>query len=65
MMELAVFNLMAHKVATLIEGPREAGTHTIRWDGRDDTGRELASGVYVYRLLGGEQVETRKLLLLR
>ena len=44
----------------------EAGTYTMRWDGRDAQGRELASGVYLYRLRTDQgQVETRKLVLLR
>ena len=65
--ELEVFNLMGQKVATLVEGVHQAGTYAIRWDGRDDDGRQLASGVYLYRLRvgDGEQVATRKLLLLQ
>jgi len=65
--ELAIFNLAGQQVATLVEGVREAGTYTVRWDGRDDDGRELASGVYLYRLKAGngQQVETRKLVLIR
>ncbi|MBI2501696.1 MAG: T9SS type A sorting domain-containing protein [Candidatus Latescibacteria bacterium] len=63
--ELAVYNLAGQKVATLLEGRREAGAYTLRWDGKDDSGKELASGVYLYRLRAGEQVETRKLALLR
>jgi hypothetical protein len=64
--ELALFNLAGQRVATLVEGVRLAGTYTVRWDGMDDDGRALASGVYLYRLQAGEQqVETRKLLLLR
>ena len=65
--DLAIFNLAGQQVATLVSGMREAGTYTIRWDGRDDDGQALASGVYLYRLRtsDGQQVETRKLLLLR
>jgi len=63
--DLALYNLAGQKVATLAQGHREAGAHTLRWDGRDENGRELASGVYLYRLQAGSQVETRKLLLLR
>jgi enediyne biosynthesis protein E4 len=64
---LAIFNLAGQKVATPVGGVREAGTYSVRWDGRDDDRRALASGVYLYRLRtgDGQQVETRKLLLLR
>ncbi|NKB66375.1 MAG: PQQ-binding-like beta-propeller repeat protein [Candidatus Latescibacteria bacterium] len=63
--ELVVFNLAGQKVAMLTEGLRPAGQYRLEWDGRDDGGRELASGVYLYRLQAGDRVETRKLLLLR
>ena len=63
--DLAVFNLAGQKVVTLAQGHREAGTYSLKWDGRDDDERELASGVYLYRLEADERVETRKLLLLR
>ena len=64
--ELAVYNLAGQRVVNLAQGPRAAGAYTLRWDGRDDAGRELASGMYLYRLQAGEQlVETRKMLLIR
>jgi len=65
--ELTLYNLAGQQVAMLVEGVRKAGTYTVRWDGQDDDGRELASGVYLYRLsIGdGRRVETRKLLLIR
>ncbi|NKB66212.1 MAG: T9SS type A sorting domain-containing protein [Candidatus Latescibacteria bacterium] len=63
--ELVVFNLAGQKVVTLAEGVRQAGSYRLQWDGRDESGRELASGLYLYRLQAGHRVETRKLLLLR
>ena len=64
--DLAVFNLAGQRVAALVDGQREAGTYAVRWDGRDESGRALASGVYLYRLrVGRQQVETRKLVLVR
>ena len=63
--ELTLYDMAGQKVATLLSGPRQAGIYSLQWDGRDDQGRELASGVYFYRLQAGAQVETRKLLLLR
>ena len=67
LVSLSVFNLTGQQVATLVEGVREAGAYTVRWNGRDDDGRELAGGVYLYRLRTGDgkPMETRKLVLVR
>ncbi len=62
---LEVFALTGQRVAVLQEGPKKAGLHRLRWHARDDQGRPLASGVYVYRLVTAEAVHTRKLTLLR
>ena len=61
--ELAVYNLMGQKVVTLVEGFRDAGSHTIQWDGRDGADHRLGNGVYLYRLRGGTREETRRLVL--
>ena len=64
--ELTLYSVTGQRVVSLAQGWRPAGTHTVRWDGRDDAGRALASGVYLYRLrVGTQQVATRRLLLLR
>ena len=63
--DLALYNLAGQQVMRLAQGRRAAGSYTVRWDGRDEAGRELASGLYLYRLRAGDRVETRKLLLLR
>ena len=60
-----VFALTGQRVALLHQGPNKAGVHRVHWDGRDDRGRPLASGVYLYRLVTTENVQTRKLALLR
>ena len=65
--ELVVFNLAGQQVATLVDGLLDAGMYSVRWDGRDGDGRDLASGVYLYQLRvgDGQQVETRKLVLMK
>jgi glucose/arabinose dehydrogenase len=63
--ELSVYNLNGQKVGTLVEGLRLAGIYTVYWDGRDDRGRQLASGLYLYRLRAGTETAARKLLLLQ
>ena len=60
-----VFSLTGQRVAVLHAGPQGAGYHRLNWNGRDDEGRPLASGVYLYRLVTAEGVLTRKLTLLR
>jgi hypothetical protein len=62
---LAVYNLLGQKVRTLAKGRLLAGASVITWDGRDDHGRDLATGVYVYRLEIGSQVLAKKLLMLK
>ena len=62
---LAVYDITGRQVATLVDGRREAGRYAVRWTGRDDAGRQVASGVYLYRLTAGEQTVTRKMILLR
>jgi len=63
--ELAIFDLAGQQVALLLQGGCPAGEHAVRWDGRDDSGYRLASGLYLYRLKAGMQLETRKLMLIR
>ena len=63
--ELTVYNLAGQKVATLIEGLRQPGAYTVRWDGRDARERRSVSGIYLYRLQADMHTETRKLLMLR
>jgi sugar lactone lactonase YvrE len=64
-MSLVIYNLLGQQVRVLEEGDRPAGMHRRVWDGRDDYGRELASGVYFYRLVSQGWVETRRMLLLK
>ena len=63
--QLEVFALTGQRVAVLHQGHQQAGRHRFHWDARDDEGRPLASGFYVYRLVTNEAVLTRKLTLLR
>lgn len=61
---LSVYNILGQKIQTLVEGWQSAGEHTVVWDGTAN-GRSAASGVYIYELHHGNQVERKKMLLLR
>ena len=63
--ELAVYNALGQRVRTLVAGERAPGRHVVQWDGRGDSGRALAAGVYFYQLRAGGQQEIRKLVLLQ
>jgi hypothetical protein len=62
--EVAIFNIAGQRVKS-ISGHLEAGTHTIRWDGDNDQGNRVASGVYFFRATAGGFHATRKLTLLK
>jgi len=53
---LQIFNLRGEMVTTLVDRALEAGAHERRWNGRDDFGRPVASGVYFYRLRIGAEI---------
>lgn len=63
--ELAVYDMLGQRVRLLRQGVEQAGLHTIEWDGRDAAGRQVAGGVYFYRLRAGDFVEMRRLTLLK
>jgi flagellar hook assembly protein FlgD len=60
--EVSVFNLLGQKVRTLYSGLELPGRKQVTWDGRDDGGRPVASGVYVVQLRLGDQRLHRRLL---
>lgn len=62
---LAVYDVAGRLVRILVDGVLPAGGHHARWDGLDDTGRAVASGVYVIRLSAGGQHESRAAVLAR
>lgn len=60
-----LFDAGGRLVRTLVSGMQQAGVGSVRWDGRDDSGRELAAGVYYSRLTFGSETQTRRLVLMR
>ena len=58
--KLTIYNILGHKVATLVDGKEKAGYKTAMWDASS-----LSSGIYFYRLKAGDFVQTRKMVLLK
>ena len=63
--KLKVYDLTGRVVKTLVDNVQEPAYYNIRWDGRDDKGKRLASGIYFYRIEVGEFRNTKKMILLR
>jgi hypothetical protein len=62
---LTIYNILGQKMRTLVDGRQEAGTKILNWDGKDEKGRDLASGIYFCRLKAGEITETKRMVLLK
>jgi flagellar hook assembly protein FlgD len=60
-----VYTAAGRRVGTLFGGTRDAGTHTVEWDGRDGTGSRAASGIYFVRVAQGEDVRTARVVHLK
>ncbi len=63
--ELIVYNTLGQKVRTLLRQSAPAGYHKVIWDGRNDSGQPVASGIYLYRFSAGDYRMIRKMVLLR
>jgi hypothetical protein len=62
--DLVIFDIAGRQVRRF-HGLGSEGLNTLHWDGRDDQGRNAASGTFFYRLMAGEHQETRKMLLVK
>ena len=62
---LSIYNLKGQKVKTLLNEYKEAGKHQVVWNGRDESNKRAASGLYLYKIISGKETVTRKMLLLK
>ncbi len=62
---LRIYNLMGQEILKISHEDMSAGYHEQKWNGLNQSGREVASGIYIYRLKAGDFVETKKMLLLK
>lgn len=59
---IAIYDVRGARVTVLNDGVRDPGTYRIAWNGRDDSGRVVGSGVYFYRFVGDRTIEARKMI---
>ncbi len=62
---LTIYNILGQKVRTLVQKQQPAGQYQVQWDGRDDSGEKVSSGVYLYKMVAGDFVQVKKMLLVK
>jgi flagellar hook assembly protein FlgD len=62
---LAIYGLDGRRICTLVDEVQGSGRHEVTWTGRDDDGRLVASGTYVYRIEAGDFRQVRKMTLMK
>jgi len=63
--EIEIFNLKGQKVKILVNEKLDAGTHHVIWNGKDENGKPVSSGVYFYQMKAGKFVSTKKMILMK
>jgi len=62
---LKIYNLLGQEVRTLVDEVQEPGHYAVAWNGRDENGRQVASGVYFYRLSALDCMDTKRMVLVK
>ena len=60
--DVKIYNLLGTEIRTLLEAYLTPGTYTYRWDGKDNKGQIVPSGIYLYTLQSGSEKITRKMI---
>jgi hypothetical protein len=63
--QIEIYNIKGQKVQTLVNEIREAGYHTVIWNGKDNNGKPVSSGLYFYRMQTDNFQKIRKMILLK
>jgi hypothetical protein len=63
--ELKIYNRIGQEVRTLVNSGYQAGSHKVVWDGKNNRGRSVASGMYIYKIKAGKYTKSMKMNLIR
>ena len=63
--KIEVFNIIGQNVATLLDKEMAAGSYKVEWDGKDNNGTDVSTGIYLYRLSTNHYVSTKKMMLIK
>ncbi|MCB0315264.1 MAG: T9SS type A sorting domain-containing protein, partial [Calditrichaeota bacterium] len=62
---LEIYDITGRKIQTLLNDEQEPGVYTVSWDGTNQFGEKVSSGIYFYRMAAGKFIQTRRMMLLK
>lgn len=62
---LGIYDLTGRLIRTLVDEPQNAGYYQVSWDGKDNAGEKISSGIYLYRIEVGTYTSVKKMILMR
>ncbi|MBN1550438.1 T9SS type A sorting domain-containing protein, partial [bacterium] len=62
---LSIYSLLGERVSDIVNSPQKSGAYSIEWDGKNNSGELVSSGIYLYRLKIGNQSLMKKLLFIK
>ena len=62
---IMIFDIMGNKVQTLVSETQTAGAKSVVWNGTDKFGKQMSSGIYIYRLKADDYVKSRKMVFMK
>ncbi len=60
-----IYNMLGQEIKTLINSEKNAGTYNLQWNGHDNSGKKVSSGTYIYRVVSGNNIISKKMILLK
>ena len=63
--KVSIYNMLGQKIITLVDNKEQAGSKSVIWDGQNESGMAVPSGVYVYEIRANSYVQSKKMILMK
>jgi flagellar hook assembly protein FlgD len=65
MVKLIVYDILGKEVKTLVNGEKDAGSYNVQWNGTNNNGVNVSTGIYIYRITAGSFIQEKKMILMK
>ena len=62
---IKIYNMLGQEIRTLVNDEKQAGTYSIQWNGLNNSGQQVTSGTYIYRIVAGDFSKSMKMIYLK